>query len=215
MAKRRVGILGGTFDPIHIGHMIMAEQARDQYDLDEVVLMPSGRSYFKDNREQKVLSPQVRLEMTKLACEGQKGFSVSDMEILRGGKTYTYETLQILKEQNPDTEYYFIIGGDTLCAIPTWREPGIVCSLSVIAATMREDQITADEFEQGKRDLEQQFRAKVVPVSIPSIGISSTDIRNRVMEGKTIHFLVPELVEKYIMENKLYGSKIRQGAGRE
>ncbi len=208
MAKRRVGILGGTFDPIHIGHMIMAEQARDQYDMDEVILMPSGRSYFKDHREQKVLSAHERLAMTTLACEGQQGLSVSDMEIRRGGNTYTYETLQILKRENPDTEYFFIIGGDTLCAIPTWREPGILCSLCVIAATMREDQITAEAFAQGKEDLERKFGASVVPVSIPNIGISSTDIRRRILNRKTIHFLVPEGVERYIIEHELYRTNV-------
>ena len=103
--KEKIGILGGTFDPIHMGHLIIAEQARDQYSLDRVLLIPSGHSYFKDNREQKVLSGQMRLEMTRIAAEGYAPFRVSDIEVNRPGNTYSFETLEEIAQDNPGALY--------------------------------------------------------------------------------------------------------------
>ena len=106
----RIGILGGTFDPIHLGHLIIAEQARDQYQLDRVLLIPSGHSYFKDHRSKKVQPAQVRLEMTKIAAGSYKPFEVSDIEVNRPGNTYSFETLEELKALNPESELFFIVG---------------------------------------------------------------------------------------------------------
>ena len=119
--KEKIGILGGTFDPIHMGHLIIAEQARDQYSLDRVLLIPSGHSYFKDNREQKVLSGQMRLEMTRIAAEGYAPFRVSDIEVNRPGNTYSFETLEEIAQDNPGAELYFIVGADTVCSMRTWK----------------------------------------------------------------------------------------------
>lgn len=100
----KIGILGGTFDPIHMGHLIIAEQARDQYSLDRVLLIPSGHSYFKDKRAQKVLSAETRLEMTRIAAEGYAPFRVSDIEVNRPGNTYSFETLEEIARDNPGAE---------------------------------------------------------------------------------------------------------------
>ena len=140
-AKERIGILGGTFDPIHLGHLIIAEQARDQYGLDRVLLIPSGHSYFKDNREQKVLSAQERLEMTRIAAEGYAPFTVSDIEVNRPGNTYSFETLEEIAAANPGAELFFIVGADTVCAMSTWREPARIFNVCTVLAAMREDQV--------------------------------------------------------------------------
>ena len=130
--RKRIGMLGGTFDPIHYGHLIIAEQARDQYDLDTVYLIPSGHSYFKDHREKKVLPAQTRLIMTKIAAEGYAPFEVSDIEVQRPGNTYSFETLEALAEQNRDADLFFIVGADTICSMASWREPARVFSACTV-----------------------------------------------------------------------------------
>lgn len=204
MYKKKIGILGGTFDPIHLGHLIIAEQARDQYGLDQVLLIPSGHSYFKDNRAQKVLPAQTRLEMTRKAVSDYAPFEVSDIEVLRSGNTFTYETLEELADLYPEAELYFIVGADTVCSMSTWREPARIFAACTILAAMREDQVDPDRFEEGIRDLENRFQARIRTISIPNIGISSTQIRDRAGNGKSIHYLVPNALESYIIENGIY-----------
>ena len=202
--KERIGILGGTFDPIHLGHLIIAEQARDQYELDRVLLIPSGHSYFKDNRSKKVQSAQVRLRMTQIAAEGYAPFEVSDIEVNRPGNTYSFETLEELKANNPDAELFFIVGADTVCAMRTWREPARIFAVCTILAAMREDQVDPEKLREETRSLEKDFGARIYPVSIPNIGISSTQIRERAALGKSIHYLVPDPLESYIIETGIY-----------
>ena len=204
MNKIKIGILGGTFDPIHLGHLIIAEQARDQYGLDQVLLIPSGHSYFKDNRAQKVLPALTRLEMTRKAVSDYPPFEVSDIEVLRSGNTYTYETLEELADLHPEAELYFIVGADTVCSMSTWREPARIFAACTVLAAMREDQVDPESFEQGIKDLENRFHARIRTVSIPNIGISSTQIRERAGNGKSIHYLVPNALESYIIENGIY-----------
>ena len=194
MNKIKIGILGGTFDPIHLGHLIIAEQARDQYGLDRVLLIPSGHSYFKDNRAQKVLPALTRLEMTRKAVSDYPPFEVSDIEVLRSGNTYTYETLEELADLHPEAELYFIVGADTVCSMSTWREPARIFAACTVLAAMREDQV----------DPENRFHARIRTISIPNIGISSTQIRERAGNGKSIHYLVPNALESYIIENGIY-----------
>ena len=200
----RIGILGGTFDPIHLGHLIIAEQARDQYQLDRVLLIPSGHSYFKDHRSKKVQPAQVRLEMTKIAAGSYKPFEVSDIEVNRPGNTYSFETLEELKALNPESELFFIVGADTICSMRTWREPQRIFDVCTVLAAMREDQVDPEEFQKQTQALERDFGARIYPVSIPNIGISSTQIRERAASGKSIHYLVPDALESYIIETGIY-----------
>ena len=200
----RIGILGGTFDPIHLGHLIIAEQARDQYKLDRVLLIPSGHSYFKDNRSKKVQPAQVRLEMTKIAAGNYKPFEVSDIEVNRPGNTYSFETLEELKAQNPGSELFFIVGADTICSMRTWREPKRIFDVCTVLAAMREDQVDPEEFQKQTQALERDFGARIFPVSIPNIGISSTQIREKAASGKSVHYLVPDALESYIIETGIY-----------
>ena len=204
MNKKKIGILGGTFDPIHLGHLIIAEQARDQYGLDEILLIPSSHSYFKDNRAQKVLPALTRLEMTRKAVSDYPPFEVSDIEVRRSGNTYTYETLEELADLHPEAELYFIVGADTVCSMSTWREPARIFAACTVLAAMREDQVDPESFEQGIKDLENRFHARIRTISIPNIGISSTQIRERAGNGKSIHYLVPNALESYIIENGIY-----------
>lgn len=201
---QKIGILGGTFDPIHMGHLIIAEQARDQYQLDKVLLIPSGHSYFKDSRAQKVQPAQIRLEMTRLAVSDHGPFEVSDIEVRRPGNTYSFETLEEIKNSQPDAELYFIVGADTVCSMGTWREPARLFAACTVLAAMREDQVDPEKLKRESEALKNKYGARILPVSIPNIGISSTDIRQRAGSGKTIHYLVPDPLESYIIETGIY-----------
>ena len=203
-AKEKIGILGGTFDPIHLGHLIIAEQARDQYGLDKVMLIPSGHSYFKDNRSRKVLPAQTRLQMTKIAAQDHPPFEVSDIEVNRPGNTYSFETLEALKALNPEAELYFIVGADMVCSMRTWKAPERIFAVCTILSAIREDQIDPEQLKAESEALARDFGARILPVTIPNIGISSTDIRERAAAGKSIHYLVPSALESYIIETGIY-----------
>ena len=202
--EKRVGILGGTFDPIHTAHLIIAEAAYDAFDLDEVLLMPSGHSYFKDSRSQKVLSPEVRYQMVCEAAADNPHFTASDFEIRREGNTYTYETLRELRRMNPDNHYFFIVGADSVRDILKWRNPESIFADCTLLAALREDGIPTEEFLREVEHLRKDYGADIHTLEIPAIGISSTDIRNRIKSGRTIHYLVPERVERYIIETGIY-----------
>jgi nicotinate-nucleotide adenylyltransferase len=158
----------------------------------------------KDNRKQKVLSPQTRLHMTRVAAEGYAPFEVSDIEVNRPGNSYSYETLEEIAAQYQDAELFFIVGADTVCSMRTWREPGRIFAACTVLAAMREDQVDPESLLRESEALEREFGARILPVSIPNIGISSTDIRERVGRGNSIHYLVPDSLERYIIETGIY-----------
>ena len=133
--KKKVGIMGGTFNPIHLGHLIIAEEAFEAYNLDEVLFVPSGISYMKDPLE--VLDAKKRVHMTGLAIEDNPHFALSTIEIDRDGNSYSYETLETLRKQNPNTEYYFLVGADTLFALETWKHPEILLPSCTILVAVR------------------------------------------------------------------------------
>lgn len=204
---QKVGILGGTFDPIHMGHLIVAQEALDFYGLDRVVLMPSGHSYFKDHREGPgVLPPDDRLYMTQLAADENPKFICSSLEVERSGNTYTYETLEELRQSYPGREFYFIVGADTIMSIRSWREPQRLFDSCTILSALREDEVSPADFEREREALMRDFGASILTLRIPNIGISSTDIRRRVKDKRSIHYLVPNPVEQYIMKKGLYRS---------
>ena len=201
--RQRIGILGGTFDPIHYGHLGSARAALCALELDEVWLMPTGRSYFKTRLNKLVSEPEHRLAMTKLAAEGVPGFKVSDMEMHRSGDTYTADSLAILKERFPDTDFYYIVGADTLIHMGTWHDPEGVFSRCIVAVVTRSD-TKAEVLEAAIRELKERFAARIVPVVIPNIDISSSEIREKVAAGESISELVPPAVEAYIHAHGLY-----------
>ncbi|MBQ3974154.1 MAG: nicotinate-nucleotide adenylyltransferase [Lachnospiraceae bacterium] len=205
MEKRvRTGIMGGTFDPPHFGHLLIAEAARDALGLDSVILMPSGRSYFKDSQIRKVSDKYDRLEMTRIAAMTNPCFTVSDMEVLREGRTYTAETLQILTRDHPDTDYFFIVGADTVVSMRTWYHPEEIFSRCTILAAVREDSVKPEALTEEIRALERDFGARIRLLDVPNVGFSSTDIKNRLEEGRSVRYMLPEGVISYIRSKGLY-----------
>lgn len=198
---KKIGILGGTFNPIHTGHLRLAEYARDEFDLDEVWLMPTGCSYLKD--ADTIVSAEHRLRMSQLAVTNYPRMKISDIEIVRQGNTYTYETLESLKEQYPDTELYFIQGADCLFTIEKWRHPERIFAACTILAAVR-NATSMEAMEAQRNHLEQKWGAKVRLLNMPEIQISSTEIRNRLKQEKSVQGMLPVEVFSYIKEKGLY-----------
>jgi nicotinate-nucleotide adenylyltransferase len=194
---RRVGVMGGTFDPIHYGHLVTAEEAVAQFGLDQVVFVPTGRPWMKADR---VVSPgEDRYLMTVVATASNPRFSVSRVEIDREGPTYTVDTLRLLADEHPDAELYFITGADAMLEILDWKEPGDVLTLAHVIAATRPGYDLA-RFEAAAPTQ----HPRVSMMDIPALAISSSDIRRRVHEGRAIRYLLPEGVKSYIEKQGLY-----------
>lgn len=200
--RKQLGIMGGTFNPIHVGHLMLAEWAREAASLDEIIFIPTGQSYMKEQTQQ-VLSGEERFHMVKLAIEDREVFHCSDMEIRRAGNTYTYETMEELHKKYPDTDLSFIMGADCLFTIEKWSNAEkIFQSCRIIAAARNGSPL--DEMAKKSRKLEQQFHGRIEVIPFLTMEISSTEIRNRIKQGKSIRYLVPEIVQQYILEQQLY-----------
>lgn len=198
---KKIGIMGGTFNPIHIGHLILAERAMEDNALDEIWLIPTGYSYMKKNQD--IVSGEERYIMATLAIEGYNRMKCLDIEINRSGYTYSYETLEQLKDMYPDYMFYFIFGADCLFTIETWKYPErIFNNCKVIAAVRNGASMT--EMEQKKEELEQRFGAKIILFPFLNLEISSTELRERIRTGKSVRHLIPEKVLSYIQEKQLY-----------
>jgi nicotinate-nucleotide adenylyltransferase len=198
----RIGILGGTFNPPHIGHLICGQEAYLQLGLDRVVLMPAGQPPHKPLDDDP--GSQHRLELCRRAAAGDSRFEVSDLEVLREGPSYTVDTLASLHSRTPDSELFLIVGGDVAAGLPKWREPDRVLSLATLAVARRRGTTrkSVDEALTGIRGGE---RAEFF--EMPTIGISSTELRRRVQLQEPITYLVPEAVASYIDEHRLYGGR--------
>jgi nicotinate-nucleotide adenylyltransferase len=197
---RRLGILGGTFDPIHHGHLVAAEEACHQLELDQVLFVPAGTPPHKPNRP---ISPaHHRMRMVELAIAAKPYFALSRVDVERPGLCYTVDTLELLRaEWGLGPTFYFIVGADSLADIPTWHQPQRLmelCELVVAARTgVKVDLARLEEQLPGLRD-----RLNWVPM--PALEISSSDLRARVRAGRPISYLVPPAVEAYILEQGLY-----------
>lgn len=191
-SKKRVGIMGGTFNPIHYGHLRLAQEAQQQVLLDKILFMPSGRSYMKKN----VLDTQKRVEMTALAIKQYSKFELSLIEAQKTGNTYTCETLQYLTRTNSDTQYYFIIGADSLFQIEQWRSPKQIFEFAILICAIRDDY----DFDtiRKKGEALAESGADIIYLNTPKWDISSTDIRAKVKSRISIHGLVPPEVAHYI-----------------
>lgn len=195
---RKIGIMGGTFNPIHNGHLMLADAAYKTFSLDKILFMPSGKSYMK----QHVLENDKRVAMVERAIEAFPYFELSMIEVERPGNTYTSETLQQLTHQHPDVQYYFIMGADSLFHIEKWKSPEIIFKLSTLICMMRDDYDMADIKRKGTELM--QKGANILYLNVPKIDISSTNIRNRVKFHQSIFDLVPEKVAEYILQEHLY-----------
>ena len=203
---KKTGIMGGTFNPIHYGHLLLAENAYEQFGLDEVLFMPSNNPPHK--KMTPVIDGARRAEMVRLAIEGNPHFAFSDEELTREGNTYTSDTLEILAEREPDTQFYFIIGGDSLNQFESWRRPEVILKLACVLAAER-DGMSLQRTRQKLEYLNVKYHADVRLLLIPNIEISSHDIRQRAEAGHSIRYLLPESVREYILENGLYRSEAR------
>ena len=190
---RRVGLFGGTFDPPHLGHLALAEWARDALDLDRVIFMPAGAPPHKRRRD---LSPaEARVRMTRLAVFGQPAFRVSTLEVRRRGPSFTVDTLRALKTRHPRARLYLLIGADSLDDFANWHEPREILKLATLAVAARPGAA-------GKRP--RLASRHVVHLDNPVLDLSSRAIRARVAAGRSIRYLVPDRVARYIAQRRLY-----------
>lgn len=200
--KKRVGLFGGTFDPIHYGHLMLAENAYDSLKLDEVLFVVSGKSYLKSN----VSKAKDRLSMTSLAISDNPHFALSTVETDRGEDvdSYSYETILTLKSHNPDTDYYFMVGADSFTYMDQWKKPDVIFKNTTVTVAFREGSSIEELKNKAKEYKEKYENVNIEFLPFMNIGISSTDIRNRVREGRTIRYLTPEAVFLYIDKNGLF-----------
>lgn len=197
-ARRRVGVMGGTFDPIHHGHLVAASEVQAWFDLDEVLFVPTGDPWQKSDR---VVSPaEHRYLMTVIATASNPAFTVSRVDIDRTGPTYTIDTLRDLSGQLPDTELYFITGADALADIFTWRDADELFELANFVGCTRPG------YDMDGQTLTGIPSDRVTIVEIPALAISSTDCRNRTARGEPIWYLVPDGVVQYVAKHRLYSS---------
>ncbi len=199
--RKRVGIMGGTFSPIHMGHLLLAEQSYRQYELDYVLFMPAGKPPHKQDHE--ILSNNYRWDMLKLAIDNVPYFKMSDYEFKKNGLSYTWETLNDLRNLYPDTDYYFIMGADSVVNIETWKHPERVLTLCHVLAAVRDD-TDMDALIKRAKYLEERYGAHISMLNVPGIDISSSVLRNRIHRGESIRFMVPESVRHYIEFYHLY-----------
>lgn len=198
---KRIGILGGTFNPIHIGHLFMAEHARVEMELDMVLFIPTGVPYMKNSKE--ILPSDERMKMLELSIVSNPYFHTSDIEIKREGNTYTYETLEELHQLYPNAELFFLVGADCLFTIERWYQPQRIFDNCTLLAANRND-VPQKELSEKKQFLENRFHAKVVLLDVPQIDISSTKVRENVKQGKSIRYMVTNQVHDYILQNNYY-----------
>jgi nicotinate-nucleotide adenylyltransferase len=186
----RLGIYGGTFDPPHLGHLVAASDACDVLALDRVLWVPSGRHPLKEGR---VRTPAaLRLEMVRAAIAGDVRFAADDLELRRGGPSYTVDTLRELRARHPGAALFLLAGADLLAELPRWKDPDEVCRLATLAVMSREgDALPAAAVEAGR-----------VAVRVTRVDVSATEVRRRAAEGRTIRYLVPEAV-RAILEREL------------
>jgi len=200
----KIGILGGTFDPIHIGHLVVAEEARIKVGLNEVLFVPTGQPLLKPDRS--ITPADLRVEMVRRAIADNPHFKLCTLEIERPGPSYTVDTLMMLREQlGSEVSLLFILGRDTLAELPSWKEPQKLVQLCRMVVAPR----------LGSKDLQHLeteipgLLDKVIQLDMPVIGISSSGIRQRIAQGLSIRYLVPTEVENYIAEQKIYLTSAR------
>ena len=195
---KKIGIMGGTFNPIHFGHLLLGETAYEQFSLDEVLFMPTKNPYYKKLTNS--VTEEDRMQMVQLAIRDNSHFTFSGEELDREGTTYTVETLTNLTERNPDCAYYFIMGADSLYHIESWKDTEKVLQMAVILVAGRGD--LSSSLSSQIEYIENKYDASIHFLNSPSLEISSNDIRRRIRAGESIRYLLPREVEEYIYEQK-------------
>lgn len=200
--RKRIGIMGGTFDPIHIGHLILGETAYEQFQLDKVLFMPAGNPPHKRERKDRA-SDEQRTEMVKRAIASNPHFELSLEEMRQDGYTYTYRTLENLQNQNPDTEYFFILGADSLCDFEKWREPFRILNVCTILVATR-NHTSHQRLDETIAALKKKYGGRIEKLNSLNIDISSEQIRTWIQQRRSLAYYVPDQVISYIMENNIY-----------
>ena len=197
----RIGIMGGTFNPIHNAHLTMAAAAYEQAGLDRIWFMPSKNPPHKDSSE--IISEEHRSNMIKLAINNTSDFEFSDFELRHEGTTYTAETLKRLHKTYPDHRFYFVMGGDSLFELETWYHPEQIMKMTTILAFSRNGE-TTQQMQERAAWLISHYQADIRILSMPDMPISSSLIRSRILSGQPVSRMIPPAVEKYIFKEKLY-----------
>lgn len=192
-SRKQIGLLGGTFNPVHLAHLITADQVGNTLGLDQVLMMPSNQPPHVD--EKKTIEAKHRLKMLELAIEDNSLLGVETIELERAGKSYTYDTIKILKEKNPDTDYFFIIGGDMVEYLPKWFKIDELMQMIQFVGVRRPNYPTETDYP-------------IIWIDVPLMDISSTAIRKKIAQGCSVNYLLPENVVNYIQEKGLYLDEI-------
>lgn len=201
---KKVGIMGGTFNPIHYGHLFLAENAYEQLGLDRVLFIPTKNPPHKAKPD--AVTDQQRVDMISLAISDNPHFELSMMELEREGMTYTADTLTILNERHPEVEYFFLVGADSLFMMQDWHKPQRIFDLCTVVVAGR-DNVDQEQIEQHIKYLNTIYKARIVTIQMPTIQIASAVIRERIGMNKTIRYYVPAGVLDYIKKNALYTGK--------
>lgn len=194
----KIGIMGGTFNPIHNAHLLIASLAREEYNLDKLIFMTGGNTPHKKTEGAEA---EERFEMVSRAVSDNPYFEASDFEIKKEGYSYTVETLLYLKEKYPDAQIYFIVGSDSLDYMEKWYKCEEIFKMCTVLVFARRG---FEEIEEKKKELKADFNAEIKNITAPIIEISSSMIRERLRKGKSIKYMVPDIVIDYIKENGLY-----------
>lgn len=201
MESRKIGILGGTFDPIHNAHLLLGEAAREQFGLDRVIFIPNYLAHLKNRTA--VSSGDTRYQMVKMAISDNPYFTCSRLEIDKPEGTYTIDTLEDLKLMYPGDELYLILGGDSVIGIDTWyRFKDLLKSCIILAAVREEDDLVA--LDKKRRELQKLYDADIRILTFNRIDISSTDIRERVRTGRSVRYMLPDEVIEFMCIKGLY-----------
>jgi nicotinate-nucleotide adenylyltransferase len=199
--KKKIGIMGGSFDPIHTAHLLIAESAREQLELDEIWFMPNANPPHK--QEQEVTDASLRCEMVEYAIADNPYFTLCRYEAERSEISYTADTLAFFHEKYPNTDWYFLMGGDSIRDFSTWYHPERIAALAVLVIANREE-LQNELLQEAVHRVKKEYHARVRILSFPELDVSSSMIREKVRMGKSIRYLLPKQAEEYIMEHGLY-----------
>ena len=204
MKSRKIGIMGGTFNPIHNAHLLLAENAREQFGLDRIIFIPSGQPYMK--QREIIPSGEFRYQMVKMAIQENPYFTCSRLEIDRPGRTYTVDTLRELKKMYPGDELFFIMGADSLCSMEQWYQFENIFELAAILVAVR-DETSETKLNDIISHMKTNYLADIRMILTERIDISSTVIREKIKNGKSVRYLLPKECTEYICLKNLYSQE--------
>ena len=202
---KRIGIMGGTFDPVHNGHLLIAENACEQVSLDEVRFIPTGRSPHKQGRS--ITDANHRMRMVEIAIADNPAFILDDRELRSDTLSYSYITLEHMQKEFPEDRLFFIMGGDSLRDFKTWYHPERICACATLVAAIRDDCDRAHLMRYAV-ERKQLYQADIRLIKTPNLSVASSELRDRVAKGHSIRYQVPDEVRRYIREHHLYQNEV-------